>query len=95
MIVVLARLRVKPGLESKIKELVQGVVEATRRETGCISYRLLQDFADAAEFSFVEEWQSKEALQAHMQTAHFLKWRDQSAPLVAERASKVYDAQQV
>lgn len=95
MIIVVSRLRVKPGFAGEIKMLVQEAVEATRQESGCLSYRFLQDAFDDCEFCFVEEWRDQEALKAHRAEAHFIKWREKSADMVAERIIKRYHAQEI
>ena len=95
MIVVVSSLRVKPEFEAEIKKFAREAVEATRRESGCISYRFFQDAYDACEFCFVEEWRDPEALKAHRSEAHFLRWREQSAHMVAERIIKRYEAKEI
>lgn len=95
MIVVLARMRIKPGFQTEIKALALSAIEATRKEQGNISYSLLQDPYDDCEFCFVEEWQDQAALKAHTQSMHFLKWREQGAHMVADRTIKVYSSQEV
>ncbi|SHJ19838.1 Quinol monooxygenase YgiN [Lutispora thermophila DSM 19022] len=60
--------------ENKIQEFVENaarMVEATRKEEGCISYGLFQDDNDPKILTFIEEWESKEALEKHKTTEHF------------------------
>jgi quinol monooxygenase YgiN len=57
----------KPDKIAETRQLLLGLVEPTRKEAGCISYVLLQNDKDPADFTFVEEWASAEALAAHMQ----------------------------
>jgi len=95
MIVVIAQLRIKSGFQEEIKKLAQVAVEATRKEQGCIAYRFLQDPYDICEFCFVEEWRDQDALKAHRLKAHFLKWREESAHMVAERKVGRYDAREI
>lgn len=58
-------------------------------------YSLFQDVYDDYEFCFVEEWQNKKALEDHRNAAHFIKWREKSAHMVAERVIKRYDAKEI
>lgn len=63
-------------LEDKINEMIslsKELVEKTREEKGCISYILYQDGNDQSVFTFIEEWESKEALDAHMSAEHFTR----------------------
>jgi len=39
------------------EELFCGLIEPTRKESGCISYELLQNRDDPTDFTFVEEWE--------------------------------------
>ncbi len=60
----------KPGSVGEVREVLSGLVAPTRAEAGCVSYELLQNRADATDFTFVEEWESDAALDAHLTTEH-------------------------
>ncbi|MEZ0229621.1 MAG: putative quinol monooxygenase [Planctomycetota bacterium] len=64
---VIARGKAKKGQESAVRELLQSLVEPTRREEGCIKYELLQGTTDPADFVMAEEWASEAALDAHLE----------------------------
>ena len=66
----LARITARPDKVEEVKFLLMGLVGETRRENGCISYHLLQNKADSGDFTFVEEWVSDSAIDAHFTTAH-------------------------
>lgn len=51
------------------------MMEATHREDGCISYTFSRELADPGGFRIFEEWQSQEALDAHMKTPHMAKFQ--------------------
>ncbi len=51
--------------------LYQELVEATRKEAGCISYELCHDLKNPGHFIFIEEWQDYDALDAHVTSEHF------------------------
>lgn len=60
--------------EDKVEEaikLYEELVKETRKEDGCISYCLFKDIKDPSVLTMIEEWDSKEALDAHMKTEHF------------------------
>lgn len=63
-------------------EEAQRLIKATRAEPGCISYQLLQDREEPAHLTFVEEWASAEALDAHFMTDHFLAMKARSGELL-------------
>lgn len=65
MIRVICKLTVqKRKIESFIKMVSPGVAE--RKEEGQLAYNLVQDVNEENVFLFVEEWESQEALQKHM-----------------------------
>ena len=49
-----------------LKEVLLDLVQTTRSEPGCIQYDLCQNIDNSAEFTFVEEWASEDALKAHL-----------------------------
>ena len=67
---VIARFRAQPGRESDLEQVLVGLIEPTREESGCIVYELLENLEDPREFTFVEEWESESALEAHFSTDH-------------------------
>lgn len=69
---VIARVRAKPESVDTVRAILCSIVEPTRREPGCVSYRLLQHAADPTEFATMEEWISAEAEEAHFFTPHIL-----------------------
>ena len=67
---VIARVTSQPDKVEELKSILLNLVEPTRSEKGCVSYQLLQDKTDSAEFVFIEEWTSDSAIDAHMTTSH-------------------------
>ena len=61
----------KEGNSEKFKELAKDLISETRKENGCISYNLNQDIKNQDILTFIEEWESEEALQLHRNTLHF------------------------
>jgi len=70
---VVARILALPDKVEEVRAVLSELIEPTRREQGCISYELLQNNADATDFTFVEEWESDSALDAHIATLHLQK----------------------
>ena len=67
---VVARIVAKPEKVEDLKATLSGLIVPTRKEKGCISYELLQNKADPADFTFVEEWDDDACLDAHLETEH-------------------------
>ncbi|HEY3404495.1 MAG TPA: antibiotic biosynthesis monooxygenase [Ohtaekwangia sp.] len=68
-------------------EFVKAFIEATRenhehsiKETGNLRFDILQDANQTNKFVLYEAYQSEQAVAAHKETAHYLKWRDTVAP---------------
>lgn len=79
---VVAVLPAKSDRVDEVREILKSLIEPTRAESGCITYELLQNNADPAEFTFVEEWVSDAALDAHLQTAHIQTGLAKLTPLL-------------
>ena len=69
-ITVVATFQARPGKETELKNALIGLVAPTRKEAGCINYDLHALPEDPAKFLFHENWASKAALDAHLQSAH-------------------------
>jgi quinol monooxygenase YgiN len=67
---VVAHLQAIAGKEAEVKALLLGLIEPTRAEPGCISYKLLESHLNPTEFVFMEEWESREAMNEHLRSAH-------------------------
>ena len=89
MICVLADLTIRAGSQDVFFAAAREMVSATQAEPGCIRYDLMQDISDPEHLTFVEEWESREALAAHFETAHMAVWRATSEPHLAGRNVRV------
>ncbi len=83
---VVAHVRAKAGKEEELKKVMLGLIGPTRKEAGCLRYELYQNKENAADLTFVEDWESDAALDAHMQTPHFQTAVAQIPSLAAEPA---------
>ena len=75
IVILIAKVVAKPASVEKVKGELLKLVGPTRKEPGCIEYRLHQDKADQAQFVFYECWESTEHLQKHMQSEHFKRFQ--------------------
>jgi quinol monooxygenase YgiN len=69
-VTVYARFKAKEGKTEEVKQALSSLIAPTRREEGCISYDLHQSHDDPSQFMFYETWESKAAIDNHMQTPH-------------------------
>jgi quinol monooxygenase YgiN len=72
----------KDTIEATHSALVE-LIEPTRAEDGCIVYELMQNNADPTNFTFVEEWSSDAALDAHLQSDHVRRLQSKADDLLA------------
>lgn len=83
MIVVAGKISVKPERRDEARRAALAMVEATRREAGCISYAFYADLVDPGTFFVFEEWESDAALAAHFQSAHMARFQQEVPALIA------------
>lgn len=93
-IVVLAKITPKKGCRDTIVEISQELIETTLSEEGNIEYQLLQSTDDDT-LTFVEKWESPEALQKHMASPHFQNFGGESADFVENMEIQVLNADEV
>ena len=69
---------------AEITTIVLKLAAQSRKETGCVSYEVLQDTSNAEIFFLIEEWTSGAALDAHNKTAHFHEAVSKSQPFLGK-----------
>lgn len=69
-IVVVGSFTAKEGKEADAVEAFTALMAPTHDEDGCILYALHQGADDPRRLAFVERWASREALNAHLASAH-------------------------
>lgn len=67
---VVARVKARTDKVEEVRDALTSLVAPTRSEPGCIVYELLQNTDDPTDFTFVEEWESEEALASHAGSDH-------------------------
>lgn len=51
------------------------MVEASRREDGCIEYTFAVDVLDSTRLVVFEQWRDQKALDEHRASPHMAEWR--------------------
>lgn len=87
MIKVIAKKLIKEGKVEEVIKLYKELVEASRKEEGCIKYELYEDEKDSRILAVIEEWESKDALDKHMNSEHFTRL----VPMIGELTEKKLD----
>ena len=80
---VVAHLTSKPEMIEETRMALEGFIEPTRAEAGCVYYELMQNNDDPTDFTFVEEWESNETLDAHLESPHISAFKERAADLLA------------
>lgn len=72
MLVLHARLPIKPEMRDTFLGAIGGLIEASNAEPGVISYACFESTSTPNSFIFVEEYTDQAAVDAHMSSDHFL-----------------------
>ncbi|HOO20052.1 MAG TPA: putative quinol monooxygenase [Kiritimatiellia bacterium] len=89
MLVVHVHVHVKPDAVEAFRTATILNARASRREPGIARFDVVQQADDPARFVLVECYRTPEAPAAHKETAHYQKWRDTVAEMMAEPRSSV------
>lgn len=73
MILATLRMTVQPEKRSDFLKTIRGMLEPTRVERGCVSYRLYEDIENKNAFALVGEWKTQEDLENHIRTDNYRK----------------------
>ena len=94
MLIVHVRVHVKPESVADFRRATIDNARASIQEPGIARFDVLEQQDDPARFVLIEVYRTPEAAAAHKETAHYAKWRDTVASMMAEpRQSVRYDAQ--
>ena len=97
MIYVVAESKLKPGCREEFIRLAKANIPTVRAEKGCISYDLNEDCsegpaagnADENRLTFVECWESIDALRAHLDAPHMKAFAAKARELRESSSLKV------
>ena len=84
MLIVHVHIHVKP---ESVADFRQATIENARssvQEPGIARFDVVQQQGDPTRFVLVEVYRTAEAAAAHRETAHYAKWRDAVATMMAE-----------
>ena len=92
MILVAGTVRVAEGGLDTVREAMEAVLAATRKEDGCIRYAYARDVLDPDLMHVSELWRDAEALRAHGAAPHMKRWGAAMRQVgVIERDLKMYE----
>ena len=67
---------IKPELVEAYKDAILENVRETVKEPGIIRFEVFQDSEDPTHFSLLEIYRDQVARETHLETPHFLKFKD-------------------
>jgi (4S)-4-hydroxy-5-phosphonooxypentane-2,3-dione isomerase len=84
MYVVCVTVWVKPGHQQDFAAATRDNHYATRQEPGNVRFDFLAKEDDPIQFFLYEVYRTRDDFVAHQKTAHYLKWKETVAPLMAQ-----------
>jgi quinol monooxygenase YgiN len=91
LLVVHVHVHVLPDAVEAFRAATRENSRESLKEPGVARFDVVQSTEDPTRFVLVEVYRSAEAPAAHKATAHYAKWRDAVAPMMAEpRTSSKY-----
>lgn len=82
MITIIAKFDVLSGKSDEFIKNATDLIRETRKEKGCLSYKMLQAENCTENFTFVEEWLNDTAIEQHNSAPHFVKFLDLTKPIL-------------
>src|SRR5262245_11818902 len=87
MLIVHVSVRVKPDCIEGFKMATLENARQSLGEPGVARFDVVQQVDDPGQFVLVEVYRNEQAPLQHKETAHYAKWRDTVAPMMAEPRS--------
>jgi quinol monooxygenase YgiN len=84
MQIVLVHVHVKPEYVDAFKQASIDNASNSVQEAGIARFDVIQQADDPTRFILVEVYKTTEAQAAHKETAHYARWRDTVAEMMAE-----------
>ena len=81
------------GKTEDLKQILIDLKNASQAEEGCMLFEFLQDVTTPSSFTFIEEWDSQEHFDAHLNADHLKEAKSKMAGiLLGDQDVRVYEA---
>jgi len=70
--IIIAETYIKPEKIDEVRKMYEKVIQHTRKQPGCLDYKLYQNIDNPDILMFVEEWETEEDFIAHLEDEIFL-----------------------
>jgi (4S)-4-hydroxy-5-phosphonooxypentane-2,3-dione isomerase len=84
MLIVHVHVHVKPELVADFRRATIENARSSVQEPGIARFDVVEQQDDVTRFVLIEVYRTPEAVAAHRETAHYVKWRDEVADMMAE-----------
>jgi autoinducer 2-degrading protein len=84
MLIVHVHVHVKPESVAGFRQATIENARSSVQEPGIARFDVVEQQNDATRFVLIEVYRTREAAAAHKETAHYAKWRDAVADMMAE-----------
>ena len=95
LLTVVGYMHAAPGRTDELRAALEALVEPTTQDAGLVNYDLHQSVEDPSTFVFYENWESGEALDAHLGTPHLVDFADRTGELLDERGLTIMRLQRI
>ena len=82
-------IKIKPEFVSAYKTAFEKCQTGTLQEEACLDYVIFQSYSDSTEFHLFERWKNKPGHNFHMETLHFLKYREETIGMNDKAGTKM------
>jgi (4S)-4-hydroxy-5-phosphonooxypentane-2,3-dione isomerase len=89
MMIVHVHVHVKPESVAEFRQATIENARASIHEPGIARFDFVEQQDDSTRFVLIEVYRTPEAQAAHRETAHYAKWRDKVARMMAEPRQSV------
>ncbi len=90
MLILHVHVRVRPEFVADFRRATVENAQASVREPGIARFDVVEQQDDATRFVLVEAYRTQQAVAAHKETAHYAKWIETVAPMMAEPRSRAW-----
>lgn len=91
MLAIIVRLKAKPGRAGELLAALEDNARHSAREPGCHRWEYSRRLDDPDEFAICELYEGPEAIQAHLDSEHFQRWKAAAPDLWEWKESARYE----
>jgi quinol monooxygenase YgiN len=91
VIFVIGTIRVPADAMERLRPAMATVIDATRKEDGCITYAFGEDVLEPGLIRVSEVWRDEASLEAHRTQPHMGPWKALGAMVGAVRDLNIYE----